>query len=538
MKMINQPNSKDILINITPFQKRIVVRHKKQISEVFYQQPSDVVLLDSIYKGIVTAIIPSLNAAFVDIGADKTGFLHVDDIELFNNNYITDSFVSKDGQPETKPITKSTKDIQSLLKEGQEILVQVTKEPINTKGARLSMQICLLGRFLIGLPNVDFVGVSKKSRDFEKRREMIKVIKKNLPGNMGFIVRTLGLEEDEKEIKKEIQILVDRWQFCQEHSLQMEEPGLIYQNSNLVETTLRDYFSDDVEKIIVDNKKEYRNIIDYLKILSPDMMSRVEVYSSKEPIFDFYGIEDELSKAFESRINIKGGGYLIIEQTEALVSIDVNTGGRIKIVDQAKNNFGTNIAAAHEICKQMRLRDLGGIIVIDFIDMNSEDDIIKLENEFRKGIISDRTPVNFTNITDLGLMEVTRKRVRLNLTTNQSKICPTCRGNRFIPNLDNLLANIDRGIYRINSLKKYKHIILAVHFKICAILTEQRGEIIKYWETHFGIQIDLYEDEAIEYPNYRIFTADKGIELTQKSLSIHNLRKQIITNKKESYVKS
>ena len=508
--------ARDILINVTPFQKKIVVRHKKQISEVFYQQPSDTVLLDSIYKGIVLSIIPSLNAAFVEIGAERAGFLHIDDIVSAEAN-LSEELESENTQEGLKKSVEVPKqNIKELLKEGQEVLVQVKKEAINTKGARLSMNISLLGRFLIGIPNSDFIGVSKKNRSFEKRREMIKILKRNKPDNIGLIVRTLGIDKDEKEIKKQIQILSDRWQFCQERLFQMDEPGLLYQNSNLVETTLRDCFSDDVEKVIIDDKQEYRSTIDYLKILSPEKLSRVELYQQKQPIFDYYGIEEELAKIFQREIHLKGGGSLVIEQTEALVSIDVNTGGRVKVTNQAKNNLETNMVAAYEIAKQMRLRDLGGILIIDFIDMTDAEDMRTLEESFAKAITQDRAPVHFTGISEIGVMEVTRKRVRSNLVTNQSKVCPTCQGNSYIPNVDNLLSNIDRGLHQICIQKKCSKLILAVHFKICDILVGQRGSVLKYWERRFKVQIDLYEDEAIEYPNFRIFNAETQEELTQK----------------------
>ena len=497
---------REILINVTPYQKRIVVLDDKRISKVFFDQPHDVTHKGSVYKGTVLNVKESLNAAFVDIGTqDEPGFLRLRDIIGYQE--------PQEGDP---PVN-----IQDLIQEGQEIIVQVIKEPINTKGPSLSMDIKLVGQLLIGLPYSDSIGVSNKVRDFKLKKEIKAFVQSSKQGEFGFIIRTLGTQADEKELKREVNLLQERWWYCQELFAQNNEPCLLYQNSNIIENTLREYVKPPTTTITVDDKKEQKNINSYLNVLSSHKATEVSYHNHKESLFDYYKLTEEIKKTFQSKVPLRRGGYLIIEQTEALVSIDVNTGGRTYEKDQSLNSLSTNLDAAREVAKQILLRDLGGIIVIDFIDMYSEKHKQQVEDEFRKAIRNDETPVNFSLITDLGLMEISRKRIRENLVSIHSNICPMCNGNRYILKTTDIIASIDDSLHRIFTERKHKHILLAAHYKICSRIIKNRGNILKYWETKYNLKIELYEDEESYLPNFSIFEASSGKDITKNYSRSH-----------------
>jgi ribonuclease G len=505
---------RQILINHTPYEKRIAILENNHLGEIFYEHPDGVVLLGSIYKGVVNAVLPGLQAAFVDLGHGKAGFLHAEDVGDRMHRLRSEYEDDEDAASSNTPASESSS-INDLLKVGQELLVQVTKEPIGNKGPRLTTHISLPGRFLVCMPNTDFVGVSKKSRGFHRRRELKRLIRRLKAKGVGYIVRTLGLRESEEELAKQMEILESKWELCKQRAEQYEAPCLIFRESNFSETTLRDYFSQAVDQVIIDNREEYDSVINYLKVLSPEMVDRVNLYNGKQPIFDYYGLEEELEKTFESKVYLRRGGYLIIEQTEAMVSIDVNTGGKVLGKDQSKNIIETNIDAAWEIAKQMRLRDLGGLIVIDFIDMENEDDVQKVENEFKKAIRQDKAPIHFSLISQFGLMELTRKRVRPNLTRNRSNICPTCQGNRYIPKQEGVLAAIDRWFHRCHAKSDIREITLVLNPEMIEIITSDRACILKYWERKYDFILELMEDEAAHFINYRMFSTKTGDEITQ-----------------------
>jgi len=442
---------RQILISYTPYQRRIAILDDNHLGEILYDHPENAVVLGSIYKGVVNAVLPGLQAAFVDMGTEKAGFLHVDDVvdrtKKLRNEY------DDDGQ---KGAAAKTETIDQLLKVGQELLVQVTKEPIGTKGPRLTSHITLAGRFLVCMPDVNFVGVSKKSRDLYRRRDLKRMVQKLKGQGVGYIVRTIGLQASEDELSAQMDILESKWEFCKEQTANLNEPGLVFRETSFSETTLREYFSDNVDNVWIDDQEEFEAVKDYLRTLSPDKVEKVKFHEGELALFDHFGLEEELEKTFESKVYLRRGGYIIIEQTEALVSIDVNTGGKVKGTDQSKNIVETNEDAAWEIAKQLRLRDLGGLVVIDFIDMENESGMEKVENEFKKAIRQDKAPIHFSLISQFGLMELTRKRVRPNLILNRSDFCPTCNGNKYIPKSDEILAQMDRWLHRFSYKTKSK----------------------------------------------------------------------------------
>ncbi len=504
-------SKREILINVRPYEKRIAILEDGRLAEIVYERPENNRMVGNIYKGVVNAVLPGLQAAFVDIGQEKAGFLHVEDV--IGRPNLEDYDDDDEGRP--APRQDEGKTIDQLLKVGQEILVQVTKEPISTKGPRLTAHLSFAGRFLVCMPRTDFIGVSKKSRDPQQRRALKKMIRELKSPDCGYIVRTIGLNESENEFAIQMKQLETRWETCKTEAAIVQAPALVHAESDSSETTLRDYFSDDVDSVWIDDKDEHKNVVSFLKVLSADMVDKVKLYTGDVSLFDHFGIEEELEKTFARRVQLKRGGYLIIDQTEALIAIDVNTGGKVRGRDQGKNINETNIDAAWEVAKQMRLRDLGGLIVVDFIDMDEEEDKENLVREFKKAIRVDKSPVSFSNLSQFGLMEITRKRVRPNAVKEQSNVCPTCKGAGYIPSKESVVANIDRWLRRFHAKKGEKNITMALHPEMIAHVTENRAAIFKYWEITHNTRIQLVEDDASNFSEFRIFSTASGEEITQ-----------------------
>ncbi len=502
---------REILINVRPYEQRIAILEDGRLSEIVYERPENNRIVGNIYKGTVNAVLPGLQAAFVDIGLEKAGFLHVEDV------ISREALLSEYDDDDAKPANASNaphKTIDQLLKVGQELVVQVTKEPISTKGARLTTHLSFAGRFLVCMPGIDFIGVSKKSRDPQQRRQLKKMIRDLKSPDCGYIVRTIGLNETESEFAMQMKQLESKWEGCKGNIGIMSAPALVHEESNSSETTLRDYFSEDVDAVYIDDKIEHKNVISYLKVLSPDHIDKIKLYTGDISLFDHFGIEEELQKTFARKVPLKRGGYLVIDQAEALVAIDVNTGGKVRGTNQAKNIVETNIDAAWEVAKQMRLRDLGGLIVIDFIDMENEDDKETVVKEFKKAIRVDKAPINFSTLSQFGLMEVTRKRVRPDAVQEQSNDCPTCKGAGYIPSKESVIANIDRWFKRFRAKKGEGSITLALHPQMISHVVENRAIIFKYWEKTHKTKIQLVEDDNSNFAEFRIFSGQSGEDIT------------------------
>ena len=511
------PRSKrEILINVRPYEKRIAILDDGRLNEIFYERPDTARLVGNIYKGVVNAVLPGLQAAFVDLGLEKAGFLHVEDVEgrpMLGDDMDDDEDESSNSahRPERD---EPGKPIDQLLKVGQEILVQITKEPIGTKGPRLTAHLSFAGPFLVCMPGISFIGVTKKARDPQHRRALKQLIRSLKSPECGYIVRTNGLNESEAEFAKQMKILEDKWEGCKQNATVIQSPGLVHMESDSSETTIRDYFSEDVDAVWIDDKDECNAVVTFLKILSPDKLGKVKLYTGDISLFDHFGIEDELDKTFLRRVPLKRGGYLLIDRTEALTAIDVNTGGKVKGQSQAKNIIETNIDAAWEVAKQMRLRDLGGLIVVDFIDMETEEDKDTVVKEFKKAIRQDKAPISFSPLSQFGLMEITRKRVRPDAVQAQTTECPACKGAGYVSSRESVLGLIDRWMRRFRAKKGEAEIGLALNPQMIDLLTENRAIVFKYLEMAHKTKIQLLEDDRANLDDFKIFSGKSGEEIT------------------------
>jgi len=405
--------SEEILINVTPQETRVAVIEHGVTQELHIERTSARGLVGNIYMGKVVRVLPGMQSAFVDIAGERAAFLHVADIWGGRHNGET-------GLP-----------IEKLLSEGQNLLVQVVKDPIGTKGARLSTQVSVAGRFLVYLPQDDsHIGISQRIEDEEERAHLREKLQQLLPADEkgGFIIRTMAETASDIELATDIGYLRKLWAGIQERAQSAASLTLLYQDLNLSQRVLRDFVHEATARIVIDSHETYLDMQRFAREYTPNSVDKLGHYQGERPLFDLHGVEDEIEKALARRVDLKSGGYLIIDQTEALTTVDVNTGGFVGGRSFDDTIFKTNLEAAQIIARQLRLRNLGGIIIIDFIDMDSEEHRNAVLNEFRKALARDRTRMTINGFTQLGLVEMTRKRTRESLAHVLCEPCPVCEG--------------------------------------------------------------------------------------------------------------
>ncbi len=496
---------KKILFNGTSTEKRAALLENDKVVEIVVERPDHYRLVGNIYRGRIESILPGIQSAFIDIGLGKCAFLHATDVDpsllLEKSDKLMERFT---GDTNRKRMAKIP--IEKILKVGDQILVQVAKEPISTKGAKVTTQISLAGRFLVLVPDADFIGVSKRTQDMKKRNKLKSLIAQLKPPGVGFIVRTIGLQVSENEFVNEIHMLVDAWKKAQNEALEGTGPKLVYRELGITTRVIRDIFSNDVTEVYVDQEEDRQEILSYLRALSPDLCQKVILYKEKLPLFDKFNIEKDLERLLRRKVWLRSGGYVLIDRTEALVAIDVNTGRNVGKSNLEETIFRTNIEAATEICRQLRLRDIGGLIVVDFIDMRSLENRRKLENFMRRTLLADPTVTSSTGLSKFGLMEITRKRVRPELQEFFTNVCHACGGLGWVFSAETVTARIDRDLRR---LIDHKHEIpLSVHPAVAAYLMKDGAVVKKMLEKEHDCHLNLIENEELDQDEYS-FTDSK-----------------------------
>lgn len=424
--------SNEILVNITPQETRVAILEQGVTQELHIERTSGRGIVGNIYNGRVSRVLPGMQSAFVDIGLDRAAFLHVADIRASSQEGDT-----------TKPIEK-------LLYEGNSILVQVIKDAIGTKGARLSTQISLAGRLLVYLPQESHIGISQRIEDDSERELLREKLQQILPADEkgGYIIRTMAETADESNLRADLEYLHKLWHDIQQQSVTIAAPILLYQDLDLSHRVLRDYVNEDTSRILIDSRENYQKLVKFAQSYMTYIVERIILYTGDRPLFDLYGVEEEIEKSLAKRVNLKSGGYLIIDQTEALTTMDVNTGGFIGVRNFDDTIFKTNLEAAQVIARQLRLRNLGGMIIIDFIDMDSEEHKNAVLTEFNKALLKDRTRITVNGFSALGLVEMTRKRTRESLAHVLCESCPTCQGRGEIRTAQTICYEILRELLR------------------------------------------------------------------------------------------
>jgi ribonuclease G len=503
----------EIYINQGVHESRIAIVEDDSLAELWVERPESERMVGDIYLGKVNAVLPSLQAAFVDIGLERTAFLQVRDM-VEAENEDDDSHSNGNGRRNGRR-PRQYPPIQDLLKKGQEILVQITKEPISTKGARITTQIALAGRFVVLMPTGDWVGVSRKISSWNERRRLRDVVRKLTPEGYSCIVRTEGRGQAEKDFRKDIKQLQRTLRRMGKKAKKSKAPALVHQEMGMTSSVIRDLFTDNVDRLVVDSRELYNEIQDYLKSVSPTLRKRVEFYREKKPIFDHFRIEKELEKLTEREVHMRRGGSLVIDHAEAGTFIDVNSARNSGKRDQEEGILHSNLEAAREVARQLRLRDIGGIIVIDFIDMHEERNRRKLVDAMIEETRRDRAKVSISpQVSEFGLIEMTRQRVRPNLLHTHSEPCPTCDGTGRVMGPDTTITKIERWLRRAYAGNGDRRFTLRVHPDVAAHMRSDNGGRLKELRKATKARLDIEEDLSMSKQDYRFISSRRELDVT------------------------
>ncbi len=488
-----------IIINITPEETRVaLLESNTQLSELYIERRKDASLVGNIYKGRIVKILPGMQSAFVDIGLEKAAFLHAADV-LSGFDY---SIFGEDLE-ETVPLHLP---IEDLLQEGEEVFVQVSKDSIGSKGARVTSYITLPGRYLVLMPGVEHIGVSRKiigENERTRLKDLIGILK---PKNFGFIIRTASEGCTEEDLKKDIDYLMLLWENVQKKKEKVNSPHLLYSDLDLTLRSVRDLFSHETDKLLIDSREEFNKLVDFVNTYFSKLISKIELYEGTEPIFDAYGIELEIPKALGKRVWLKSGGYIVIDQTEALTSIDVNTGKFVGKASLEDTIFKTNMEAVKEIAYQIRLRNLGGIIIIDFIDMEKEENRQKLFSVFQEAMSKDRAKCTILEVSELGLIQMTRKRVRESLERVLCEPCHYCDGKGFVKSPTTICYEIFMELRRIGLANKNCKIMITANPQVANLIYDEEREGIEEIERENGFKIIVKADKNFHNEYYEVVT--------------------------------
>jgi len=481
--------SEEILINVTPQETRVAVIGAGQVQELVVERIASRGLVGNIYMGRVARVLPGMQSAFVEVGLERAAFLHVADIWEHRR---------QNGEPD--------RPIERILAEGQPVLVQVVKDPIGTKGARLSTQISIAGRMLVYLPQDPHIGISQRIEDEAGRQLLRGKLRELLPPDEkgGFILRTLAESATDEELRADIEYLGHLWRDIRERSLQAQPPALLYQDLSLAQRVLRDMVSADTARVLVDSRENHQKLAAFADTYTPNVRAKLEHYTGERPLFDLYNVEPEIEKALSRRVDLKSGGTLIIDQTEAMTTIDVNTGGFVGSRNFDDTVFKTNLEAAQSIARQLRLRNLGGIIIIDFIDMDTDEHRAAVLEEFRRALARDRTRMTVNGFTALGLVEMTRKRTRESLAHVLCEPCPTCDGRGEVRTARTVCYEILREILREARQFNAREFRVLASRAVIDLLQEEESPSVAMLSDFIGKMISLQVESGYSQEQFDI----------------------------------
>ncbi len=498
----------ELIVNSTIHETRVALLENNNVVEIYIDRKKERGVVGNVYKGKVTKVLPGMQAAFVDIGLDKSSFLYVSDIrnehDLFPEMAAADDDFDNDRMEEEVSHSHNDPPIEDLLREGQEIIVQVSKEPLGSKGARVTSYISLPGRYLVYMPSVDHVGISRKIED-EKERNRLKNAVAYLKGrDEGYIVRTVSEGKSEDEFRADQQFLKRLWVNTQKKAEKVSAPALLHSDLDLVFRVIRDLFTSDVDDMVIDSPSQYLLVKEFVTNFLPNLQDKIELYDGTEPIFDAYGVEVEISRALKRRVWLKSGGSIVIDQTEALVAIDVNTGRYVGKRNLEETIFKTNMEAAREIAYQLRLRNIGGIIIIDFIDMEEKKNQKLVFSAMEKALENDRAKSTIYEISELGLVQMTRKRVRENLGRILMEPCGYCEGEGFIKSKTTVCYDIFREITRIAPLTKEKKVLVITQNDIADMLYDEERRGVEELENRFKKRVIIKSDPEFHQEQFEV----------------------------------
>jgi len=474
--------SAELLINVTPSESRVALIENSILQEIHIERHTKKGLVGNIYKAKVIRVLPGMQAAFVDIGLDKAAFLHASDIAVYDEL-----------AEEVNASQLDRKDIRMLVREGQIIVVQVVKDPIGTKGARLTTDITIPSRYLVFMPSVTHVGISQKIEDSAERERLSAIVSGLCDENGGFILRTAAEGAEAQELIQDASFLRALWE-----KIQSRKPGtkihMLYEDLPVARRVLRDFVGSKIDRVRVDSKLTYTELRTFTKEYVPEVFDKLEYYQGDLPIFDLYDVENELQRALGRRVDLKSGGYLIIDQTEAMTTIDINTGAFVGHRNLEETIFNTNIEATSVIARQLRLRNLGGMILIDFIDMMEPDHKKRVLHSLEVSMAKDRAKSNIYGFTALGLIEMTRKRTRESLEHLLCGECPACKGRGSIKTVETICFEITREIVRVNKAYSADKFVIYASAIVAEALLGEESDILAELEAFVGKQIKVLNE--------------------------------------------
>jgi ribonuclease G len=537
---------KEIIINAGANETRIAITEDGRLAELFVETANKEKMVGDIYFGKIAKVMPGIKAAFIDIGLGQDGFLHFSDIGNRFEEYsamigdedeegeeqkvpaaaeVAVEVPPADHRPPPGPTPQDRgrrdnhrspprKDIQ--LEKGQEIIVQITKEPVGKKGVRVTSEVSLAGRFLVLLPFDGKIGISKKISSFKEKRRLRKIVQTILPEGFGVIIRTVAEEKDETSLTNDLKDLITTWREVEKTVKSEQAPCLLYKDMSTTSSVIRDLFSNDVSRVVIDSRKLHKEIRAYIKYTSAQLLDKIELHKDRRPIFDVYGIEKEIETTLARKVWLKSGGYIIIEPTEAMMVIDVNSGRYAAKKEQEQNSLRTDLEAAREVCRQLRLRDIGGIIVCDFIDLDDERNKRKVYEELKKEFRKDRAKVTVLPMTEFGLVQITRQRIRQNILHSFTEPCPACGGTGLVQSRTTSLNQIERWIRRFKSESREWRIILKVNPQLAdalrvGTLSRLRRLMLKYF-----ILIRLEPDPSVHVGEFRCISRKQEKDITDQ----------------------
>ena len=506
--------SAELLVNVAPFETRIARVETGQAEELYIERENERGLKGNIYKGRVQRVLPGIQAAFVDIGMEKAGFLYAGDIAVPESSEAemaaakevenapdesVDNPIDHDETPR-----RVIPSISTLLKEGQEILVQVSKDPIASKGPRLTSLLSLAGRYLVYLPTVDHVGIARRLEDSDERDRLLAIGNKIKPNGGGLIIRTVAEGHTKEDLAQDLEFLLRLWRDVEKRSKHAGSGSMIYTDLNLYLRVMRDYVDDEVAKIHVDSREAYQSMKRFAKNFMPEVAKRLYYYPGERPIFDVYGVEEEIDRALERKVPLRSGGHIVIDQTEALVAIDVNSGSFVASRSMEETGFKTNLEAVREIVHQLRLRNLGGIIVVDFIDMQEDENKARLMEVLEETLKRDKSKTNIAHFSSLGLVEMTRKRTRDSLGRVLQQNCERCHATGHVKSLITICYQIFREIVAEARAYPCEKLMVIAHPSLIDLMLGEEEEDVQALESFLGKEISFKSDSNLSPEHYEI----------------------------------
>jgi ribonuclease G len=495
----------EIAISVAREETRVAVMDGGVVTDLFGDRAKQKDFVGNVYKGKVAKVLPGMQAAFVDIGLDKAAFLHVSDLSL--DSEPGDTLVDADEDDDKdadmlRPRRQSSKPIEQLLSEGQELMVQISKGPIGTKGPRVTTYVSFPGRYLVFMPNVEHIGVSRRIARDEERARLKDIMKRVRHPGCGYIVRTVSEGVKEDELQSDVEFLHVLWQDILTKRAQLAAPALLHADLSLSFRVVRDLFGKKVERLWIDSRQEYEAVRDFVQRFSPEQTSRIHYYDKEESLFDHLGVEQELARALSRKVWLKSGGYLVIDHTEAMTVIDVNTGRFVGKRDQEETILRNNLEAAKEVAYQVRLRGIGGIIIVDFIDMEREKNRDRVYHALVDAMASDKARTRISRISDLGLIEISRERVREDLLRSLSEPCHYCEGRGYTKSPTTVVYEIFREIRRIGKGAEQQRIVIGAHPTVAELLQDEERQGLETLERDCSAKMIVMPDERLHLEQY------------------------------------